>query len=168
MPERNMLTFTDRELIDYKYIEKMVLPQWQIISEEKEILGYKCQQAQTELYGRKWTVWFAPDIPISDGPWKFHGLPGLILEAVDSNNYFHFTCIGIEKMDTSNRMISIPKKKYVKCTRKELIQAKRENRKDVIAYTYKVWGIKSKMYDANGRDTKPTSQELFYIEDDIK
>ena len=69
---------------------------WQILSESKEILGYKCQKAQGEFRGRKYIAWFAPSIPISDGPWKFCGLPGLILAVEDMDKYFVFTCIDIK------------------------------------------------------------------------
>ena len=49
----------------------------------------------TEFKGRKWTVWYSAEIPISDGPWKINGLPGLILDAVDSDSLYHFYCVGM-------------------------------------------------------------------------
>ncbi|MEQ8627539.1 GLPGLI family protein [Ekhidna sp.] len=57
---------------------------WKITSENKEILGFNCQKATLTFRGRKYEAWFAPDIPVAAGPWKFHGLPGLILEVVDN------------------------------------------------------------------------------------
>lgn len=45
------------------------------------ILGYECLPALTTYHGRTWRVWFTPEIPVGEGPWKLHGLPGLILAA---------------------------------------------------------------------------------------
>lgn len=68
---------------------------WKIGSEKKEIAGHSCIKASTEFRGRTWEVWFTPDIPVSFGPWKLHGLPGLILEAYDSTKRFSFVAVNI-------------------------------------------------------------------------
>jgi len=68
---------------------------WKIGSEKKEISGHPCIKATTDFRGRAWEVWFAPDIPVSFGPWKLHGLPGLILEAYDSTKRFSFVATNI-------------------------------------------------------------------------
>jgi len=62
-----------------------------VIKEEFKMLGkIKCQKAEVYMRGRRWTAWFTPEIPISSGPWKLNGLPGLILEAEDSSKNFKF------------------------------------------------------------------------------
>ena len=81
----------------YKYTESIPKIKWKIESGQKEILGYKCQQALCTFRGRQYEVWFTTDIPLSYGPWKLQGLPGLILEAKDSKGEYHFTAVGIEK-----------------------------------------------------------------------
>lgn len=63
---------------------------WEILNEFKKINIYNCQKAIGDFRGREYIVWFTSDIPISLGPWKLNGLPGLILEAVDSQNMFQF------------------------------------------------------------------------------
>jgi GLPGLI family protein len=63
---------------------------WEIQNEFKKINIYNCQRAKGKFRGRDYFVWFTSDIPISLGPWKLNGLPGLILEASDSKNMFHF------------------------------------------------------------------------------
>lgn len=63
---------------------------WEIQNEFKKINIYNCQRAKGQFRGRNYIVWFTSDIPISLGPWKLNGLPGLILEASDSKNMFHF------------------------------------------------------------------------------
>lgn len=70
---------------------------WVMKDGTKQILGYLCKKASCTYRGRTWTAWYALDIPISDGPWKLCGLPGLILQADDNKGHFSFACIGIEK-----------------------------------------------------------------------
>lgn len=90
--------FTKKELSLYyqgynawHYIEELEMPQWELMDSTKFILDYPCQLAVCEYRGRIWHAWFTFDIPISDGPWKLGGLPGLILEAYDSDRDYTFT-----------------------------------------------------------------------------
>ena len=69
--------------------------------------GYVCQKATTTYGGREWTVWYTPDIPVSAGPWKFQGLPGLIMAANDSEGIFSFNAITFRSGDTP---ITLPDK----------------------------------------------------------
>ncbi|NLN34002.1 MAG: GLPGLI family protein [Flavobacteriaceae bacterium] len=73
--------------------EEILSHNWVIQEEFKEILGFKVQKASLQFRGRSWEVWFAPDLPFSEGPWKLKGLPGLVLEARDKN--FHIKAVGI-------------------------------------------------------------------------
>lgn len=79
------------------YTEPLCEMQWQIGDSTKTILGYECIAAETDFHGRHWKAWFTPEIPIQDGPWKFCGLPGLILEAADSTGQHSFIADGIEE-----------------------------------------------------------------------
>jgi GLPGLI family protein len=90
---------------------------WEIHADKKIILGYSCQKATTTFRGRTWEAWFTIDIPVSDGPWKFCGLSGLILEIVDAQKHFTFTCTGIEKKQTPIVMYDWD---YEKTTREKL------------------------------------------------
>lgn len=72
--------------------------QWQLTDSTATVLGYECIAAQADYHGRHWTAWFAPELPIPFGPWKLHGLPGLILKA-RSDNDIEFTATGLEQTD---------------------------------------------------------------------
>lgn len=72
--------------------------QWEIRMEYDTVLSYRCQKATTKFRGRSYEAWFTTDIPISNGPWKLGGLPGLILKVVDLQNCFNFECIGLETL----------------------------------------------------------------------
>ena len=79
---------------------------WKIIEEKKKEKNYNLQKAITNFGGREWSAWFTTDIPIPEGPYKFGGLPGLIVEIYDSKNHYHYNLVKITKLskssDTSN------------------------------------------------------------------
>ena len=81
----------------WRYEEPWEKPHWEITDSVKYCLGYSCLYATTNFRGRKWEAWFAPEIPISDGPWKLCGLPGIILEARDSTGTYSFTAHSIRQ-----------------------------------------------------------------------
>jgi GLPGLI family protein len=85
---------------DFLYSDYYCRFDWELHPDKKTILGYSAQKATTAFRGRTWEVWFAIDIPISDGPWKFCGLSGLILEVSDAQKHYVFTCTGVEKKQT--------------------------------------------------------------------
>ena len=58
--------------------------EWQLTAESKMIDTLSCQKAIGKFRGRTYTAWYAKEIPVAVGPWKLHGLPGLIVEAEDS------------------------------------------------------------------------------------
>lgn len=71
---------------------------WKILPEKQKIGDFETQKAETEMYGRKWSAWFTPEIPIQDGPYKFHGLPGLIVKIEDQNKSHSFSLTGIKNL----------------------------------------------------------------------
>lgn len=70
------------------YYVKEAVPDldWKLLAKKKQIKGISCHSAKTTFRGRTYFAWYAPSIPISFGPWKLNGLPGLIIEAKDSTN----------------------------------------------------------------------------------
>lgn len=72
---------------------------WTIASDTATLCGYLCQKAMATYGGREYEAWFTPSIPISDGPWKLCGLPGLVLTAHDTDSCFVFQAIGLERTE---------------------------------------------------------------------
>ena len=105
------------------YDEPLSEMTWEIGDSTRTIMGYDCVAAYTDYHGRRWTAWFAPDIPIADGPWKFHGLPGLILEVTETTG-LGFFADGIEKSDKPIVKV-YGESKYSKADRKEILRARR-------------------------------------------
>ena len=69
---------------------------WAIVAETKTLGSYRVQKATTSFRGRRYEAWFAPDLPIALGPWKFGGLPGLILEVYDTDKKFVYEASSID------------------------------------------------------------------------
>lgn len=89
---------------------------WKITSEQKMIGKYKSQKAETTYGGRNWIAWFTTELPFSDGPYIFNGLPGLIVSIQDSNNEYSFNLIEVKKggniFDARKKTVKIDWKKY--------------------------------------------------------
>ena len=69
---------------------------WKLEKEIKKIGKFTCKKATANFRGRNYTAWYAPEIPLPFGPWKLNGLPGLILEAYDTNKYVYWYSQSIE------------------------------------------------------------------------
>ena len=72
-------------------------PKWILANEEKKIGNYLCQKAETNYKGRNWIAWFTKEVPISEGPYKFSGLPGLIVEIYDEEKNHEFSLLEVKK-----------------------------------------------------------------------
>lgn len=96
-------------------------PEWKLSTDTLTLLGYRCTRATTQFKGRQWTAWFTPDIPVSEGPWKLCGLPGMILKAEDAEGHYRFEANGIEQCRNAAPIIfggkdyeSVNRKQYAK------------------------------------------------------
>ncbi len=116
-----------------KYNEPFQEMQWEVVGDStKTILGYECMMAMTAYHGRDWTAWFAPEIPAHDGPWKFAGLPGLILMVSESQGIYSFTANGIEA--TEQEIPGMPRDDwYHKENRIKYLQGKYRHLQDPFA-----------------------------------
>lgn len=72
---------------------------WKILPDKSKIGDYTAQKATTEFGGRQWTAWFTTDLPFPDGPYKFHGLPGLIVKLEDADKNYTWELKGNKKVN---------------------------------------------------------------------
>ena len=106
----------------YKGNDPVGVLNWAISSDTTSFLDYACQKATLNFRGRNYVAWFSPQIPVNDGPWKFFGLPGLILKVKDTEGQFDFECIGLENLNTPY-IIEMPKGTFFDCNLKDYRKA---------------------------------------------
>lgn len=125
-PDKGKVSVFTKLIIDHFKFEDRYQPQvWSFCDSTKQILGYFCQKAECEFRGRKWTAWFTPEIPISNGPWLLNGLPGLILEAYDKNKDYFYTIRGVKQSDLTPITFYNPKERtFEKTDRISFLKAK--------------------------------------------
>lgn len=127
------LTHTEKICQDwFRYDEDMPSFDWELTDSVTNVLGYECQNAKCKFRGREWTVFYTEDIPLTDGPWKLHGLPGLIMKASDEKGHYTFECIGIKSK--ADRPITIYKVPFNNVKRRDYYDTK--HRYDVNPYSY--------------------------------
>ena len=74
---------------------------WKIGKRKKEISGFQCIEATAKMSnGSPITAWYTPDIPASDGPSSYWGLPGLILYLDINDGARVFSCTSIEQVNS--------------------------------------------------------------------
>ena len=96
-PTKSQLSLRDHFGFDrFMYEEPLPNMQWQLRNDTLTVCGYLCKKAICAFRGRNYTAWYTDEIPVSNGPWKFNGLPGLILKVIDDQRYFSFECTAIE------------------------------------------------------------------------
>ena len=120
------VSFTEKIVKDnYRYIQDIDDLNWEILPETKEVAGFVAQKAKASFSGRDYTAWFTTEIPISEGPYKFRGLPGLILEISDNNDYYTFKLNGFKELN-DEISIEFEPEDYLEVSREKFLQIKQE------------------------------------------
>ena len=143
-PEGRMTVTDGLILQDYCYVDSLHTQIWTMGDSTREVLGYTCQQATADFRGRHWTAWFATNIPVSDGPWKLGGLPGLILEAYDEGQQHVFTAVGLERVKDEPIIFNqsfVGNQKFEQTNRLEFLRSKKKSLMDLNGYIQMETGI---------------------------
>lgn len=120
---KGMLTYTEYIPSNYfKFEEGLDMFHWIISVDTSTICGFKTQKATCNFGGRNWVAWFAPELPYNDGPYKFNGLPGLIVKVYDTRNHYVFEMKSIGKTEKS-LMIDFLDTEYMPTTKQKFFQA---------------------------------------------
>ena len=127
------------------YTEQWPLMRWTLADEQQTILGHRCQKATCQFRGRDFVAWFAADVPIKGGPWKFGGLPGCILKVYDVQKIYVWEAVAIER--GTYQIMQYPNKLYPKSTRKSVWQRQ-------VKYNEDYWNAIGWM-SLEGRPTPP-------------
>ena len=133
--------FVSDVLIDtYMYTEPIPQIEWKVRQDTCTILSYPCRKATAQFRGRSWIAWFTTEIPLSEGPWQFSGLPGLIMQLEDTQKHYTITCSGIEQLAPPEAMlfqtVTFDGTAYKKITREQLAKQKREMYENLEDYLY--------------------------------
>lgn len=127
------ITTTDHIFLtgSFKYEEDLNDFHWIILEDHDNYCGYNVQKAITNRYGRSWIAWFTSELPFNDGPYKFNGLPGLIIKLSDVENHYCFELNSI-KSPSPNTMIEMEKKDYIETDKKKFFKMEDDFRNNFI------------------------------------
>ncbi|GAB0157009.1 hypothetical protein CHRYSEOSP005_22780 [Chryseobacterium sp. Alg-005] len=107
---------------------------WKLSEQTKNMGGYTLQKATAKFGGRNWTAWFTKDINLSEGPYKFNGLPGLIFEISDDKDNFKFSLVKSYQLaktyETRDILENFAGQKAVKITEAKLRKMMLDNYND--------------------------------------
>ena len=90
------------------------------MTENGQSENFKCKLAKTTFKGRSYFAWYTIEIPINSGPYKFNGLPGLVVELFDSKKHYHFQLLSVKEIQNMKNYTE--RKKYTKISKQDLIQ----------------------------------------------
>jgi len=102
----------------YLYEEETEKISWKIKKDTATVNGFLCQKATGDFHGRAYNAWFALKFPMNAGPYKFSGLPGLIVKVADTREHYSYELTAIEKLAAKMPVILNPEK-YIRTSRKD-------------------------------------------------
>ena len=115
----------------FYYIEKKPLQKWITLNDSMYINNLMCYKATTHFRGRDFIAWYTLKYPYPVGPWKFNGLPGLIIKIEDSKKQFLFEATNIVNVNMSGlKMKHTYPLEYQETTFKDIIKYKRWRAED--------------------------------------
>lgn len=123
------------EFSPYIVKEKLPILNWKFISSQKKIGKFTCKAASLKFRGRDYIAWYTTEIPINHGPWKFYGLPGLIVEISSKDNNIKFRLKKISRTVSPISKIDIPENGK-KITFKEYVSYKNSSTDEFLKKIY--------------------------------
>ena len=147
------LTHTDQIGMDHLlYTEPLPAIDWELTDGEQTILGYACRRATCTFRGRSYEAWYAPEIAVSAGPWKFGGLPGLILAIKDDAGVLDLEATGVEQRVEPIRKTD---RNYLKTNRKKYLDLKQKAMTDPVGYLTGNSNVRMTIKNEDGSPVNP-------------
>lgn len=146
----------------YYYEEALPEFEWRVNDEISDtIIGYPCKTAECYFRGRHWKVWFSEELPMPYGPWKFHGLPGMILKAEDISGAHKF--VAEEIVDNKCQICKYLKEpiNYFRTTRERDLEEHEDYAKNAAAMLVQM-GMLSNPVDKDGNPLPLPNRRLLY------
>lgn len=110
------LLFTSRnylvEKTNYPIADTLFGFEWIYTGQQKVIENLPCSKALCIWRGRAYAASYTEEIPLPEGPWKFGGLPGLIVELYDEEKNFYWKLSGFKRMEVPTFEIPVAQKQY--------------------------------------------------------
>jgi GLPGLI family protein len=163
-PAGKVTTLDQLTMNRYRCEEKNDVPQWQLLTDTATILSYPCRKAACRFRGRDYEAWFTLDIPRDEGPWKLHGLPGLILRAQDARREYVFECVALVQAK-AGETIAYGASGYEPVSRRDLNRQYERYVADPIGYvTSSSPNVKVEIRDETGGAIRPKNMPYNPIE----
>ena len=171
---KGRISVTDKISTDwFLYEEETPVMDWTLSDSTCTLLGYPCKSAFCDFRGRRWTAFYTDAIPVPNGPWKFGGLPGLILQVYDEGQQYVFTCVGINSQ--AQKAITMPDVPYNKTSRRKFYTTKHRCDTDPVGYISSMNSSAQVKVEIKGPDGQPRTDLMSpkalkydYIERDWK
>ena len=155
---KNSIRVWDSQMGDkYRYDVDMADLTWDLGDSTKTVMGYECQLATTDYHGRRCEAWFAPNVPVQDGPWQLCGLPGLIMEASCEGGLYSFHITGLQQCNEALKPTFEDDSYYI-IDRKAVLKMRDYSRKNRAAQINAMTGGKVKL--SNSVNAKEDSDDL--------
>jgi len=129
---KEQITYMEKVIPTYfQYSEPFGVFEWQLTDSTTTIGDFKANCAFTDYGGRRWVAWYTTEIPISDGPYKFRGLPGLIIRLYDDKKHYVFDMEKLERYD-EGVPIELIDRDWVETSRTDFLKARENLKHDIV------------------------------------
>ena len=109
----------------YIYEDSTARMEWTLLADTATVCGYPCRKAKAWFRGRQWEAWYTEEVPVDAGPWKFNGLPGLILRARTADGMLMFDAVELRKPGAYYIARTFPDRGDQRPTREEVLEMER-------------------------------------------
>ena len=133
----------------FSIVETLPVIKWTLLKGEKKFNNMTCKKAKTTFRGRTYNVWYTEKIPVSAGPWKLHGLPGLILLAEDAEGIYKWEVKNIKYPFKENKIDL--KETYLKRVRYKKLTYREFDNKFIEAVNTKIKIVRSRYLNKESR-----------------